>query len=378
MNTTHATAISIKAIEVFVFRAPIDTPVKTSFGVMRDRPATFVRLEDADGFVGWGEIWCNFPNCGAEHRARLTRDVFAPLVLTTPIDAPEKLYRRLSTATAVLAIQSGEFGPIAQVISGIDIVAHDLFARRANLPLWKYLGGQTSVIRTYASGINPDRPEQTVERCQAMGFDAFKLKVGFDPDLDLRNVKAIRKLVGDQPLMIDANQAWDVETAKQQLPRYDECALGWIEEPMRADETLDSWSELASTTRTVLAAGENMTSRRAFDEAIESGAFGVLQPDIAKWGGLTDCLPIARSIKEKGLRYCPHYLGGGIGLLASAHLLAAVGGDGMLEIDSNPNPLRTLTCGVVSRLEGGLVRLTDEPGLGDQLDLESLRQYQVM
>ena len=52
--------------------------------------------------------------------------------------------------------------------------------------------------------------------------------------------------------------------------------------------------------------------------------------------------PIAKAVVAKKKSYCPHFLGGGIGLLASAHALAAVGGDGMLEVDCNPNPLRNV------------------------------------
>jgi D-galactarolactone cycloisomerase len=83
---------------------------------------------------------------------------------------------------------------------------------------------------------------------------------------------------------------------------------------------------------------------------------------------------VARAIRATGLRYCPHYLGGGIGLLASAHLLAAVGGDGILEIDANPNPLRTETCGPLTAIREGRARLTDAPGLGFEPDLARLRR----
>lgn len=75
--------------------------------------------------------------------------------------------------------------------------------------------------------------------------------------------------------------------------------------------------------------------------------------------------------------FCPHYLGGGIGLLASAHLLAAVGGDGMLEVDSNPNPLRTLACGPVASVVDGHVVLTSQPGLGAVPDLAAIRTFAV-
>ena len=67
-----------------------ETPVVTSFGTMRDRPMVLVRAEDASGITGWGEIWCNFPAVGAEHRARLVHGVLAPLATSRPFaDAPE-------------------------------------------------------------------------------------------------------------------------------------------------------------------------------------------------------------------------------------------------------------------------------------------------
>ena len=75
-----------------------------------------------------------------------------------------------------------------------------------------------------------------------------------------------------------------------------------------------------------LAAGENIASRAGFEQALGGDVLRVVQPDIAKWGGLSVCSDIARDIMKSGKTFCPHYLGGGIGLLASAHLLAGVGG----------------------------------------------------
>ena len=62
-------SVTPASVETLLFRYPVETPVRTSFGVMHDRPALFVRVTDADGTVGWGEVWCNFPTVGAEHRA---------------------------------------------------------------------------------------------------------------------------------------------------------------------------------------------------------------------------------------------------------------------------------------------------------------------
>ena len=101
-----------------------------------------------------------------------------------------------------------------------------------------------------------------------------------------------------------------------------------------------------------------------------------MQPDIAKWGGISGCWPVIQAIQAAGKLYCPHYLGAGVGLLASAHLLAAVGGNGdnsgmgLLEIDSNPNPLRSSLAGPLSQILDGAASLTEAPGLGVPVNLD--------
>jgi L-alanine-DL-glutamate epimerase-like enolase superfamily enzyme len=74
---------------------------------------------------------------------------------------------------------------------------------------------------------------------------------------------------------------------------------------------------------------------------------------------------------------CPHWLGGGIGLLATLHLKAAVGGPGFAEVDANPNPLRELLAGELPAVRDGSVTLSERPGHGAEPDLEALRPYQV-
>ena len=369
--------ITIKNLEVFALRAAISNPVRTSFGTMKDRPALFVKIEDKDGAIGWGEIWCNFPSVGAEYRAKLLNEVFIPILINQKFNSPQDLYESISHKTAVLAIQSGEFGPIAQIISGIDIAAWDLFARRAGQPLWKYLGGNNPRVKVYASGINPDQPEKVISQFLDTGYNAFKLKVGFDLETDVSNLKKIRAIIPAHTLMIDANQAWSLQSAIKNINAMEEFNLHWIEEPIRADSSMDEWQFLSRNCNATIAAGENMSSQKQFDTAIQSKVFGVLQPDIAKWGGISECKIVVQNILENKVSYCPHYLGGGIGLLASAHLLAASGSDGYLEIDSNDNPLRTLICGPVNNVIYGHITLSNEPGIGAQVNLEELSPFRI-
>jgi D-galactarolactone cycloisomerase len=248
--------IEISKLECFVFRAPIKTPVQTSFGIMVDRPMVLVRIEDSDGCFGWGEIWCNFPSVGAEHRARLAASVFAPLLVGASFTSPQEVYQRMFRSTEVLAIQSGEFGPIAHVIAGVDTAVWDLAARRQSLPVWKLLGGTQGSVAVYASGLNPTSPEIVAKRCFEKGYRAFKLKIGFGDDVDLPNLEKLRSEFGmDVMLMADANQGWTLDQALVQVNKLAPFKLRWLEEPLRADRPLSEWTVLAKT-GIPLAAGE--------------------------------------------------------------------------------------------------------------------------
>lgn len=356
-------SFTIASAVAFVMRVPCPVPVQTSFGTMFDRPAVFLELTDDQGNKGLGEVWCNFPSCGAEHRARLLETALFPAILGVTFDSPESCFSQLETQFARLAIQAGEPGPIAQCIAGVDVALWDLVARRADVPLFRLLGGTNATIPAYASGINPSNAAQTVARCRAEGHRAFKLKIGFDRAKDLANIAQIAAALGsDEVFMVDANQAWNVDEALDILPDLAGFLLGWLEEPIMVDRPAAEWLSLALASTVPLAAGENMINAQDFAHGISRPALDVIQPDLCKWGGISGVLPIAKDIIASGKRYCPHYLGGGIGLAASAHVLAAVGGDGMLEIDSNDNPLRnTLFAPPVTR---GQMTLPETPGLG--------------
>jgi len=366
---------TIRSIEAFCFRYPLATPVVTSFGKMLNRPAVIVRAVDEDGVEGWGEAWSNFPAPGAEHRARLVNEVLAPGLVGRKFDGPAQAFDVLTAGTEVLALQCGEPGPFAQAISGIDLALWDLSARRQRLPLWRLLGGRSNKLKVYASGINPGGAARTAEAALERGHRALKLKVGFGAETDLANLAALRGIVGAGMLASDANQGWSVAQAMEMLPRLAEFDLRWLEEPIRADRPREEWRRLGAAAKMPIAAGENIASLDAFKEVLAEDVLGVIQPDIAKWGGLSLCAGLARDILKAGKTFCPHYLGGGIGLLASAHLLAGVGGDGWLEVDANDNPLRDLLCGPIIHVRDGAVELDHEPGLGIAPDIAGIARY---
>lgn len=370
--------IRIERLEAIVYRYPLETPVQTSFGLMADRPMVVVKLTTHDGVIGWGEIWCNFPNVGAEHRARLAEHVIAPILIQSDFGSPEEAFDYLTDATWVLGLQTGETGPLAQVIAGVEIAIADIAGKLAGVPLWKLYGGSADIVSVYASGINPTEPEIIATAALDAGYKALKLKIGFGADRDTRNLAVMRNLLGKEgELMADANQAWTVDEASTMLDRLAPVNLAWLEEPIAADRPASEWIRLKDKASMPLAAGENIASQEAYASWLSSDILGVVQPDLAKWGGFSKTVPVARQIIASGKRYCPHYLGGGIGLVASAHALAAVRGDGMLEVDINTNPLRSELVGDLLSKERGKACLGHAPGLGYEPDLDSVRQYRV-
>jgi L-alanine-DL-glutamate epimerase-like enolase superfamily enzyme len=381
MNT-----FNIVSIEAQVYRVPIQYTVRTSFGMMRDRPAVVVRAEDAEGNIGWGETWCNFPTVGAEHRARLINENCADILCGQEWQSPRAAFAGLTSQLHVLTLQTAEPGPIAQAIAGIDIALWDMAAKRAGVPLYHHLAaefGQTDMgdvvsVACYASGINPDEPEKTALRARDEGYTAFKLKVGFEDELDHRNLKEMRNALGpDAKIMTDANQRWDVTTAIQMTNELGDYNPYWIEEPIAADRPTSEWRDLCAASPIDLAAGENLRGGE-FTEVCEDSYLKFIQPDIAKWGGFSGCFPVAKKAGEEGKIYCPHYLGGGIGLLASAHLLAAIGGPGILEIDCNPNSLREQLAEPFPSVTDGMFELPQTPGLGIEPGLEDLAPHRTL
>ena len=370
-------ALVLAKVEAMVFRVPIERPVITSFGTMHSRPGVVVRVEDAEGAVGWGEVWCNFPEVGAEHRARLLRSAAAPLVRERPWRDPAEVFEALTRRLHVLAIQSGEEGPVAHVIAGLDMALWDLVGRRLGQPLWRLFGGAPDVA-VYASGLNPVEPEQLAAQKREEGYRAFKLKVGFGLERDLSNLRALRDLLGERtPLMVDANQAWDAQAAIEAAQAFAVFGLGWLEEPLPADAPPAEWKRVAADSPMPLAAGENIRGFADFAQAIDGAALRVIQPDLGKWGGFSGCLTVGRQAIAAGKLFCPHWLGGGIGLVASLHLKAAVGGEGYVEVDSNDNPLRESLGRPFPVVHESRVTLSDRPGLGVDPDVAGLEAFRL-
>ena len=368
---------TIERVERFVFRAPVAAPVANAFGAMSNRPAVFVRVTASDGAWGWGEVFANFPQVGAEHRARLVDSIFAPLLKGSDAADPVATFAMLSERTRTMAIQCGEPGPFAQVAGAVDQALWDMSARRAGQPLWRHLGGSAGTVRVYASGIGPDAVVDMATRKREEGYRAFKLKVGFDAQRDAFNLRSLREALGDDvTIMLDANQAWTPQDAPARIDALRAQRPHWIEEPITADHPLPTWQRLASVSAVPVAAGENIRGLASFVSAIDSGCLAFVQPDVGKWGGVSGARQVASQAALRNVAFCPHWLAGGVGLAVSMHLVAAAGSaSSYMEVDANPNPLREQVAPFEVR--DGLVALSEAPGIGIDPDLRRLAPFGV-
>ena len=365
LPVAEASPLCIRSVEPLALEVPLGRTVANPIMAFSSVVALLVRVVDDDGVEGWGEVWCNFPRFGIRHRARLVSEVFAPMLAGRRFASPAGAWASMNASSRLLRLQSGEPGPIAAAIAGIDIALHDIAAKRAGLPLWKWLGGRSGSVRVYASLGRADDVRPTVERGLAGGYSVFKLRSAGAIADHVAAVRPIRSLVGDAcELMLDVNSSWDAEAAIATIGELREDRLAWLEEPIPVDAPAHTWRRLADAAPMPLAGGENLMTPAMFDAALSDRALGVLQPDVTKWGGFSGGLQLARRIVAAGMRYCPHMFTGAPGVLASAHLLAAIDAPGdMLEFGIGPN-LRT---------DNFLVQLARENG-GQHVYVDMLRR----
>ena len=380
---TKPIEITVKIVNLETIRltVPLDEPIVTSFGRMDSRSSLVIRVSTDAGLVGLGESWANFPPWGAEEKALIINKGIKPLLIDKNPLAVSALWELMQHTLMVPCggKQLGAPGPIHQAISGVDIALWDIWGQALNQPIYALLGGPVSSrIQAYASGIGPSNFLGHVERAVGLGYEMFKLKVGFGLQKDLENLAAIREAIGTEArLLLDANQAWnDTRESLRHLRQYEPFAPEYIEEPMMADQ-LHEMAALRTQTDLIVAGGENLYGVKQFQKALAARALELWQPDITKTGGFTPCRLICGLAAAESIAWAPHMFGTGIGLAASLHLLFGLPGGIFMEVDANPNPFQTelMDRTFFAFGNGEFTIATHEPGLGVTLNQTMLHRY---
>ena len=279
----------------------------------------------------------------------------------------------------------------------LEVALWDIIGKATGQPISRLLGGAHQRVKAYASTGELRSPERRVEdaqRFRAEGFRALKLRFhNHDPRQDLRVLEAVRKAVGDgMDIMVDANygwniapdravQRWDLRTAVYMARAMEEQGVYWLEEPLYAY----AYDELASLRREVnlrIAGGELNRGLEEFQVYMEKGCLDVYQPDATFAGGITTARKVAAMAEARGLMFSPHTWTNGIGLMADAHLAAAVPNCPFIEFPYDP-PAWTpetrdfLLTEPIRIDKEGYLGLPDKPGLGIELDPEKMKKYEA-
>lgn len=364
---------TITKVEARTVRIPLAAPVAFSTRRIDARHYTIVRVETDDGVVGHG--FCHGGTRFGRLAATAVRELFRPLLLSADPYRTEGIWQDLHQDTLL----NGRAGAVMRALSAVDIALWDGNARRAGLPLWRYLGSyRHGTVPAYFSGGyyrkgGPDEVREEVGRAVAAGFTAVKLKIGgAAPSEDAARVAVARELLGlDGILLLDANNAWqDVASALRAIKPLLEYDPYLIEEPF-APEDYESHRRLAAALPVPLASGEIAAGRFAHRALIEHGGITVLQPDAAVCGGVTEWRRIAAMAACASVPVMSHSLHD-----LHAHLIASVPNGRFVEYfdDDTILPFRRLLDRQLEARAGELV-LPASPGLGFEFLPEALDRY---
>jgi len=155
----------------------------------------------------------------------------------------------------------------------------------------------------------------------AAGFDHLKLKVGANPEDDLRRGRALRKAIGPERwLMIDANLVWGVDEAIRRTNALAEIKPWWIEEPTSPDDVLGHRRIREGVAPIGVATGEHIHNRVIFKQLLQLQAIDFCQVDSCRLGGVNEVLAVLLLAARFGVPVCPH--AGGVGLCEYVQHLA--------------------------------------------------------
>ncbi len=349
--------------------------------------ALLVRVVMDDGSEGWGECeaaplvsiaaWC----CPMSHLA------CKPLkmsVIGAEVNSPEDIY----ALTEKVRRNSFDLLQADHTLSGIDIALWDMLGKKRGEPVWKLLGYEKAYPKTaYASQLFGDTPQQTYDKAvqsRKAGFRAAKF--GWGPfglgtvQADTEHIEAAREGLGPGlSLMVDAGTTWghDVRRAAAVVPALVKANVVWLEEPF-ASGALKAYAALSEKPGCagLLAAGEGSHNPDMAYNLIDFGKLGFIQIDTGRIGGISSAKKVAEHAEKTGTIYVNHTFTTSLALSASIQPFAGLKDSPWCEfpVESAP-PSRLLTRQRIMPDENGQILLPDLPGLGVEINSETVARY---
>ena len=338
---------------------------------------TLIAVITDEGLIGFGSVFTN------DNLVKSSLAVLKPLYQDENALEPERVSEKLHQNTFWL----GRGGSITHTISGIDIALWDILGKATGQPVGRLLGGRyRDRVKPYASILMDDPPKlvDKLKRLKTQGFRA--VKIGWGPfgrqndKLDEIIVCAARKSIGDDMLlMVDAGGSdafwkngykWALRTA-QMLADYN---VTWFEEPLKPD-ALNDYVLLRKNAPVPIAGGEVLTRRQSFQPWLQNGALDIVQPDVTKVGGITESRRIAWMAYDNGVRYIPHGWNTAVGLATDLQLASAFPDTDLVEYLTGSPYIDEIAVGGWKLGEDGMLPIPDKPGLGLDLDMDTVIKY---
>jgi len=367
--------MKITNVEAFGLVAPLKEPWKIAGVVMSEMNATVVKISTDTGIVGIGE---SLARLSSETTRSIIDNILKPILMgADPFDVEilwEQMFSRMRT-------RGHHKGFMIEAISGVDIALWDIMGKATNLPVYKLLGGKArEKIEVYASSLLFKGTDVLVKEALELveeGYRGIKLKIGQGLKKDIENVRAIRNAIGeDINLMVDANSGFDAHSAIALGKELEQYHVFWLEEPVPPDD-IHGYEKVTRAVNIPVAAGESEFTRYGFRDLITLGNVAIVQPDVARAGGISECKKIATLASVYNLPYCPHTgASGAVCVAASLHLSAAIPNFLLYEHMYPPNPLREdILKEPLPEVKDGYIEVSDKPGLGIELDDGKIAQY---
>jgi L-Ala-D/L-Glu epimerase len=254
-------------------------------------------------------------------------------------ETPDDVMRALGGETIDVA-RLAEIGPVAR--AGVETAVFDAMARIAGVPLRSFLdpkrGSRTASLETDVT-IAIAEPSKMAILARAWverGFGALKVKVGKDPDADVRALEAIGRAAPSATLRVDANagytasEALAVARACKRLQLTIEC---W-EQPCAADD-LEGMAQVAAELDAPVVADESVTSLATMRAVVAHRAADGVNLKLAKLGGIAAAMAVGEAAREAGLALM---IGGMVetrlGMTAAANVACALGGVDFVDLDT--------------------------------------------